>query len=446
MLKKLFLINKPPDKNLVNKINSIYLTGFLILGIWLRFYKIFTNYYFSGELGKELLYIREFAPKSTLPLTGMQTSHTWLLYGPFYYWVMIPIFNVFHGNPFILFWIAWAVAIVSLFCNYYVVKKMIGLKVAVISTAVMALSPLLIWQTRLSKLHVFFYLLWNGKKKWLIPTGILFGILFSFHFSQIPLLVVLLSILYLKRHLYRVKDWVLFLFAILLPNITLLWHDWSLALWLPYRALNIEQKNFTGTLHSMNEFFGKIWFWDSRLWAIGTIIFFVVFVHYVYINRRGITKEFLPFYLSATTSVMLLANILHGTPPVHYFLPIFTTIPIFLAIYLSKIKYWYLILLTTFVINMIAFSSDSLFFGSVNNSKVDDFIPYSGQINVTNFIVKDTNGIPLSIKRVGPYDYFPENYSQNYKYLIVWQGGNLIDLGGVMYTITEDDGKVNVQK
>src|SRR6185369_8653511 len=164
--------------------NLLFLFAIVIVGIFLRIYKIDTNYYFSGELGKEMLYISQFAIAHSFPLVGMSTSHPWLSYGAFYYWIMIPIFNIFSGNPFILFWTAVVVSVLGMVLNYLVFKKVAGEKIAILSTIIQSISPLFIWQTTLSKLHVFFwilipfftyalFMLWNGRKKWIFWSGII---------------------------------------------------------------------------------------------------------------------------------------------------------------------------------------------------------------------------------------------------------------------------------
>jgi len=91
-----------------------------------------------------------------LPLVGLTTSHEWLSYGPFYYWIMLPFFKIFNGNPYILFFVALVTAVIGLLLNFVVIKKIIDSKTALISTIMLAISPLLVWQTRLSKLHTFF--------------------------------------------------------------------------------------------------------------------------------------------------------------------------------------------------------------------------------------------------------------------------------------------------
>lgn len=430
------------------KLSLIILSLILGIGTFLRVYDISTNYYFSGELGKEMLYIRQFALAGKLPLVGMATSHPWLLYGPFYYWIMIPIFSFFSGNPFILFWTAAAVSVVGLALNYFVVSKIADKKLGLISASLEAISPLLVWQTRLSKLHVFFfiltplfmyllYLLWNGKKRWLFWAGLLFGLMFSFHFSQIPLLGVVVLLFWLKKDIYGAGDWLKLAIGIVIPNLTLIWYDRSLALWLPYRTANIAEKNPGGTLNSLTEYFGRTLFSSQNLWTLGLIVFAFVFVHYIWVNRKRFKTDFLSFYLISSVSLMVLANVVHGAPPVHYFLPIFVTVPLLYSIYLSKLKWGILLLIVMFAVN----------FGSYfAKFSADDYIPYSKQVAATSFIVSDAGDRDFSIKRIGPYDYFPKQYSQAYKYLILWQGGNLVENSPNAYTIIEKNGEVYVQK
>lgn len=432
----------------------------LVLGAILRIYKIGTNYYFSGELGKELLYIRQFAQSHTLPIIGMGTSHEWLSYGPIYYWIMLPIFNIFNGNPFILFWVSLVVSLVGLVIGYFVFKKILDEKIALVATAITAFSPFLILQTRLSKLHTFFFLimpiltyliflLWNGKKKWVIPAGLLFGFLFSFHFSQIPLLGVIALLFIIKRNIYKLKDWLLFGLSVIIPNITFIWQDRNIILWLPYRVINVANKNPIETIKLLNEYFGKSIFWDNRLWIIGSIIFIAIFSYYVIKKRYKLTKQFIPFYLISSISIILLANILHGAPPIHYFLPIITTQTILIGIFLSKIKFWPLVVVFVVVVNLLSFQKDPVFYkdftGLIKNT---DMVSYATQNVLSDFIIASANQKPVSIKRVGAFDYFPENYSQNYKYLVAWKGGKVVDDSVNIYTITENSlkGEVSVKK
>ncbi|HKB88216.1 MAG TPA: glycosyltransferase family 39 protein [Patescibacteria group bacterium] len=417
--------------------SNLFLALILATGVFLRAYNIGTNYYFTGELGKELLYIRQFAITNTLPLIGMATSHAWLSYGPVYYWIMIPIFNLWNGSPFILFWAALVAAVIGMILNYIFVKKMISQKVAIYSTLIQSISPLLIWQTQLSKLHVFFfilspvlmylcYLLWNGNKKYIFWAGFIYGLMFSFHFSQIPLLVVVVFLFWIKR--YVLKDYLNLVIGVLVPNITYIWNDYKIFAWLPYRTLNVADKNPGGTWQGLVEYAGRNFFWSQHFWLVGLIIFVCVFVNYIIQNKSKFKKDFLVFYLTSSISLILIANFLHGAPPIHYFLPIFTTLPILFGVYLEKYKYSYVFIVVIFLLNL---------YGYFNPQFGDDYIPFKKQVKTARSMVDDAKGSSFAIKRIGPYDYFPENYSQNYKYLVLLMGGKLTDNATVTYTIND---------
>jgi hypothetical protein len=201
-------------------------------------------------------------------------------------------------------------------------------------------------------------------------------------------------------------------------------------------VFNPSNKDFWGTFNSLLEFLGKLLFWDKKIWSLGIAVFILFFIHYVWSNRRNFANDFLPFYLISSIGLVLTANLIHGGVPVHYFLPIFTTVPILYAVYLSKIKWGFLILIALIIFN----------FRGYFTPVAPAFVSYNKQVEAANFIVFDAKGKPFSVRRVGLFDYFPENYSQNYKYLLLWKGGNLVESSQNVYTIVEKNGNVEIKK
>ncbi len=66
------------------------------------------------------------------------------------------------------------------------------------------------------------------------------------------------------------------------------------------------------------------------------------------------------------------------------------------------------------------------------------YVPYSLQLKVTDLIAKDAGEQKFSLARVGPLDYFGENFSLNYQYLL-WNLGKKPDQSALLkYTIYED--------
>lgn len=444
----------------------------LILGILLRIYKIGANYVFTGELGKELLYVRGFIQDGVFPLVGLPTSHEWLTYGPIYYWILIPLARIFGNSAYILFWLALAVSIVGLLLTYLVFGKIVNRKFAIILSFFLSVSPLWIWATRLSKLHTFFFILtpiiiyclykiWNLKHKYFLWLGISFGLLFSFHYSQIPILAVILLAFWIKRKNFDIKDYLKLVLGLIIPNITVLIYDAgqkfamikNLFLWIPYRFAgffgiypknNLNAETGSTTLAAFNEFFGRNLFWDSRFWILGSVIFVVLFLIFVGKNYKKFTKDFFVFYLISSTIIQCLGLLILTTPPLHYFFPIFLNFGLLFTYF--AIEYWHrrsTKILTVLIVVLMAIAG--VLGISNEHAGVSDYIPYKIQSGVSDAIVKDADGRPFSLIRLGPFDYFPENYSQNYKYLILEKGGK-IDAYAKLEYIIYDIGTVYVQK
>lgn len=426
----------------------IILFPILAAAYLLRVFNIGANFFVSGEIGSQLLYLRHYALTGKLPLVGLATSHEWLRFGPFYNWIALPFFELSAGDPSVVFWISMAASLIGLVITFFVVKKIINCKLALIVLLFEVFSPVLIWQTKASRFYFFIYplmvafmyflyQLWKGEKKWVFWAGVLFGFSFSFHFSQLPMIGVVALLFWVKRKIYEPVDWGKFFVGLIIPNVTLLWTDRNLALWLPYRILNIATKDPGGTFNGLVEYFGRTLFGNHALWGLGLIIFVVAFVHYTWRNWRSVFKDFLPFYLISTISLVLIANVLHGGTPVHYFLPLFAVTPILFAIYIEKFKYAYFLIFLFSLLNLNFY---------VVPERSEDYVPYRKQIEAANFIVANSQGKPFSLTRVGPYDYFSENYSQGYQYLVLWKGGDLLEGSSNTYTIVEQNNDVYVQK
>jgi len=100
------------------------------------------------------------------------------------------------------------------------------------------------------------------------------------------------------------------------------------------------------------------------------------------------------------------------------------------------------------LVNLKYYFSDKWFYQMQDILVVGKPIPYSLQLAATNDIISDAKGAALSLKRVGEYDYFEENYAQNYRYLLWLKGNEPVIGSGLVYTIIENvqSGKLIVTK
>lgn len=128
--------------------------------------------------------------------------------------------------------------------------------------------------------------------------------------------------------------------------------------------------------------------------------------------------------------------LIHGSVPVHYYVTVAPLITIIAAFAISKIKinlFWIFILIIA--INFGFYFSEKWFYKKGN---------YERQVQVVKDIVKDANGRKYNLSRVGEFDYYSDNYSQNYQYLL-WLYGNepskTIEV--LKYTIYEEGNNIS---
>lgn len=444
----------------------------IILGVFLRIFKIRENYYFPGESGRELLYAWQMDQLKEFPLIGLTTSHEWLSYGPIYYWILNLPAKIFAWSPYVLFWLSLSVSVAGILVTYFVFKKICGEKFALVLSFIISFSPLWIWSTRLSKLHTFLsvlipliifflYKVWKGKLKYIFWLGLVYGATFSFHFSQLPILAVIVLVFWIKKEKIHLKDYILFISGMIISNLTVIFYDYqngfnmlkNLVLWIPYRIAgfggilprnNLTFETLTDTIFIFNEFLGRNMFIYSKLWISATIVFLILFTIFILENFKKIQKDFFIFYLISSTLLQFVSLFVHTKPPLHYFLPVFLNFPLLLSYFF--VKYQKKQTVKIFLISILIFMFvEGVFMHKYEHLNNTDFIPLSRQEEVVREIIRDSQNNPFSLERIGPFDHFPENYSQNYKFLILKSGGKIDESAKTKFVIY-DFGKVFVQK
>ena len=455
----------------MKRTEKFYLLVLLLVAFFLRAYKISDNFIFSGEFGTELLYVRDSLFSGRLPLIGLPTSHTWISYGPLYYWLMMPLVKFFGFEPLLGAWVGIVVGTSAVPINYFFIKKIFNDKIALISSAAVAISPIWIWFSKMARLYIFtwiifypflFFLweLWKGKVKNIFWLGLTWGLFFNFHFSPILLIPALGLALFLKRKILKVKHYLMIGVGAVLANLPALIYDSqrgfsmlrSFALWIPYRIAgflgfypknNPTSESLSGSLAVINEFFGKILIGPENFWILGTIIFVVSAIYFVKKFPNRILRDFGLFIIILSTLSVLVGVFVHGAPPIHYFLPLFPIPPLLFGIlverFWNKRTFKVVMAIAFFLIFIVNYK---FFFKA---TLTPDFVPYKLQREIAEFIAIDANGESFKLRRVGPYDHFSENYSQNYRYLLWLFGNEPVGSGKITYTIYEDTTKLPVK-
>src|SRR3989338_8681776 len=119
---------------------TLILILILIIGASLRLYRTPENLYF-GENAYEYLEAKKIIETKQIPLVGISTSHSWLLQGPLYYWIFVPVLALANYDPVSIAYVFVILHLFSIPLNYFVVKNIFGRRTAVISSLFMAISP-----------------------------------------------------------------------------------------------------------------------------------------------------------------------------------------------------------------------------------------------------------------------------------------------------------------
>ena len=455
---------------ILHKNNATFLI--LAFSIILRFVNLVYRFPFSGEVGDNLLEIKDYVLSGKIPLLGPPTSHPWLFFGPYYYWIMVPVLRLFRFNPMAVSYIGAFLGVVIVFVNFVVVRRIIGVRVALLSSLVISLSPLFILFSQDSRFYYFsvlflyfvlylLYLFWKDNVKTFFWLGVSFGLMLSFHYSSLLLIPALIIIFYQKRKRIRAISYLKLILGLVLANTPFLIADLKnnfsmtrqFLLWIPYRILGflgvIDKNNFTsGTIltsvDSFIQLLGETFTSQIYYWVPVSIL--VVFIVFLVIRKKIIKVSEFPWnFMLLSLIFSLIGIIIHGGAPLHYLLPVFPIPAILISVFILKYLRENIAYIGVFVLLLFlnfGFYKNILFerrdYVSINLN----FISISIQKNIANSIAGDAQGKSYQLARVGPYDYFRNGYAQNYIYLLWLLGNQPEDSAGIKYTIYEDTSKI----
>jgi GT2 family glycosyltransferase len=445
---------------------SLMLLGILALGTFLRFYLLQHNMIFNGEMGYDYMTIQNFVENHQIPLIGPRTSHEWFFIGPLFYWIFGILLPLFSYNVAVGAYFFAVVGVISIYVCYLVVKSLFGRKAAIISSFLVSFSPLWVTLARDARFNAmtavlffpFYYLLVKSikdKGKSLFLLGLALGIMFSFFPSPILLLPGTIVAIFLYRRQVDKKYFLPGILGFLIPNIPYLIYNAThkfeilknLFIWIPYRILgfvglypkntvtpNILQTNISG----LYTFFQQSFLHDNDILIFALSI--VVFSYAIIKIRTNLALRVLMIIFGTS----YLGLFLHGAPPQHYYLVVFPVPIILLGLLLEKMSkkyFWAVILILGYLLIFnfkFYFSKEWFGVNTIRMSEDMNFVPYSLQIKIVDFIANDSGPRKFNLARVGPLDQFGENFSLNYQFLLRNINKMPDKSAPLIYTIYED--------
>jgi 4-amino-4-deoxy-L-arabinose transferase-like glycosyltransferase len=179
------------------------IVSILMLGAYLRLYKISLYMTFLGDEGRDALIVKRMIVDGKWTLLGPTASVGGFFMGPIYYYFMAPFLWLWNFNPVGPAIMVALFGIATIYLVYYVGKRIFGAEVGIIASGLYALSPLVIsysrssWNPNIVPFFgiLLFFFLWdvvaNHHWKRLFWIGIIFGIGLQLHYTFLSLFGVI---------------------------------------------------------------------------------------------------------------------------------------------------------------------------------------------------------------------------------------------------------------
>src|SRR3989344_4543704 len=425
----------------ISKVHLL-LTAVLLVGFFLRVFKLNEFMVFIGDQGWFYLSAREMLLTGKIPLVGVTSSHTWLHQGPYWTYIVAILFWIFNFNPLAPAYFTAVLGIFTIWLIYKISKEMFSSSMALISALLYATSPLIIANDRFAyhtTLIPFFSLIFiytiykwiKGNNRYFIFSLILIGILYNFELATASLFGVLF--VFLLYGIIRKKSWAVKIFerkvllisicSFILSIAPIIIYDFKNGFpqtivfggWIFYKmfksiagfsSLSFDSGLITSFLASKY----KLLTFASSFY-ISILFLFSSFIIFLYLLKKE--RKISLFLIGITFLIMFLAFIVNKTPSDAYLPVFFPIIIIISAIFwnhiIKKIKFPGLIILAIFVfMNIYYFVNYDL------SSKNAEFVKRK---EATSRIKEYASGKQYNLIGKGVVSQF-ESFTMNYEYLL----------------------------
>ncbi len=426
----------------------------LLLGIFLRTYRIAESMPFISEQGWFYLSARDMLLTGRIPLVGIASSHPWLHQGALWTYMLALDFWIFGFNPLNGAYLSVFLDILAIVFIYKLSSIMFSKRVGLMSSLLYATSPLVVLNGRMpyhtSPIPLFVILFTLFLYKWVSGNKYYFPLIFvaltalyNLELATVPFWAIFLIIL--LYGLWKKKIWVneiknlqilfLSILAFIIPMLPILIYDSfnkfpqtiGFIIWIGYRILvlfgypplhpdiaNLSFKSFI--IFAANSYQRLII--DMPLIAF-TIFIFSVFIFYkkfISLIKQKIYKtNWIIMALVVTISIIGFSVI--KTPSQAYLPMLFPQFIILTAIFFDEImKGAKAQMITWAIIFLIVILNSHYLILSLSSD--NKFIQ---RLSASREIITQAKGKEYNLKW-GRVDKRQENYTQNYEYLTWWLG------------------------
>lgn len=207
---------------LTNRKELVILLFILLLGAFLRLYKIDGFMTFLGDEGRDVIIVRRLLVNGDFFLIGPGTSLGGMYLGPLYYYLIAPALWLSRLSPVGPSVLVALIGVTTIFLVWLTGRGWFGRHGGLAASLLYAVSPVVIIFSRSSwnpNVMPFFALLclyaiwkiWSGQPKWLAILGISYAFVLQSHYLGILLLPTLLIFWFLSLKSKKTKEKKLFL-------------------------------------------------------------------------------------------------------------------------------------------------------------------------------------------------------------------------------------------
>lgn len=436
---------------------------------------------FYGDIGWFYLSARDLLLGKDFPLVGITSSHTWLHQGPL--WTYFLGIALWLGNfdPLAGGYLSILLGILTVYCMYYVGKRMFSQRVGVIAALLYSLSPLVILNIRtpyhttpipiFALLYFLSIYLWvKGQKSFLGFSLFFLAILYNFELATVilvvPIVVFLVYGLWQKESYVKkmgktdvLKSFLLGLipmWPVLIYDVT---HGFKQTIiyggWLFYsfaRGLTGVVYGLSGStsrVEVLNFFYSSLRsliFFDNGLIALlllGISFLWVAYLLFKQYKQSRINFAYIlvVFWFVLTVSIL----ILNGVASDAYLPQLYPVIFLILALGADSLfrissKLAYLTIVAIVMFNIRSVITHNYFMAE------DEGIPLSARQAIANEMISKSDSKAIIIKGEGIGSQF-RSFTMPYEYLVwYYDSGGRVGKSSKIFIVSERDFRINLKE
>jgi hypothetical protein len=343
--------------NLVKTSNTryIHLLLLVILSLFFRIYQINDRYVFDWDQEDDAIKVSEMIKTHKPRLIGPRVANeSGFFVGPFHYYFLTPFYVMSKGNPYAGAYAAVFIGLLTTLVGYFIFSKIFNPQIALISSIFYAASPSVVsWNvmyTPILSMIIFYlcYLLIRGKKQYFPFLVFMYSFSFSTHLVPASLILPIIATLVISRFRPSSKQALLSIVLFIIPLLPLIIFD------LRHNFINIlSLKSFIFSSKQASEsvhflFLRSFWrslnplFLTNSTQIIITRIIFLIIILFEVLKTQNI--KFRIFLMIWILSPIFILAFYSGNIPEYYYGTSLIIFPVLLAIFISRIKSKFLLI------------------------------------------------------------------------------------------------------